>query len=164
MREGADLDSRDDHTSRRGSCSLSSLRGEEMSAVSDADGDFAFVAAYRAGRTLTNLCHAASVAGGWWQDLKTGEPLERNVGELLMLIVSEIAEGMEGHRKNKMDDKLPHRPMLEVEMADAVIRIADLCGGLDLDLGGAIAEKLAFNAVRPDHKLEARMADDGKKY
>lgn len=52
----------------------------------------------------------------------------------------------------------------EVELADAVIRIADLAGGLGLDLGGAIAEKLAFNAVRPDHKPEARAVAGGKSY
>ena len=117
-----------------------------------------------AGEALVNACHGASKAGGWWHDLETGAPLQRNVGELLMLIVSEVAEGMEGHRKNLKDDKLPGRPMLEVEMADAVIRIADLCGGLGLDLGGAIAEKLAYNAQREDHKLEARKRADGKKY
>jgi NTP pyrophosphatase (non-canonical NTP hydrolase) len=87
-----------------------------------------------------------------------------NVGEKLMLIVSEVAEGMEGHRKNLMDDKLTDRRMLEVELADAVIRIADLAGGLGLDLGGAIAEKLAFNQKRPDHKPENRVKEGGKSY
>ena len=37
-----------------------------------------------------------------------------------MLIVSEIAEAMEGERKDLMDDKLPHRKMAEVELADAL--------------------------------------------
>lgn len=113
------------------------------------------------------LCHSASRSAGWWHDLHTGEPIiERPhvVGEKLMLVVSEVAEAMEGHRKNLMDDKLPHRKMVEVELADAVIRIADLAGALGLDLGGAIAEKLAFNAVRPDHKREARLAEGGKAY
>jgi len=63
-----------------------------------------------------------------------------------------------------MDDKLPHRTMLEVELADAVIRISDLAGALKLDLGGAIAEKLKFNATRPDHKPENRQAIGGKAY
>lgn len=81
-----------------------------------------------------------------------------------MLVVSEVSEAMEGHRKNLPDDKLPHRPMVEVELADAVIRIADLAGALGLDLGGAIAEKMAFNATRPDHKPENRKLENGKKY
>lgn len=68
----------------------------------------------------------------WWKDLETGAPLNRNVGELLMLTVSELAEAMEGHRKNLADDKLPHRSMIEVELADAVIRLLDICGGLHL--------------------------------
>ena len=67
-------------------------------------------------------------------------------------------------RKGLMDDKLPHRSMLEVELADAVIRIADLAGALDLDLGGAVAEKMAFNAQRADHKPENRLAAGGKAY
>lgn len=100
----------------------------------------------------------------WWHDPATGDPLKRNVGELLMLTVSELAEAMEGHRKNLPDDKLLHRPMFEVELADAIIRIFDIAGGLGLDLGGAFAEKLEYNKHRADHKPEARLADGGKKY
>ena len=108
--------------------------------------------------------HGRNVKAGWWTDLNTGEPLVRNVGELLMLMVSELAEAMEGHRKNLMDDKLPHRSMIEVELADCIIRIADAAGGLGLDLGGAIDEKLAYNANRADHKPENRVKANGKKY
>jgi NTP pyrophosphatase (non-canonical NTP hydrolase) len=89
----------------------------------------------------------------WWTDLETGLPIQRNVGELLMLTVSELAEAMEGHRKNLPDDKLPRRSMLEVELADAMIRILDIAGGLGLDL-----------AEREDHKREARLRANGKKY
>lgn len=100
----------------------------------------------------------------WWVDINTGEPIKRNVGELLALIHSEISEALEGHRKNLMDDKLPHRPMIEVELADAVIRIFDMAAGLGLDLGGAYAEKMAYNAVRVDHTLAHRQSAEGKKY
>ena len=86
------------------------------------------------------------------------------VAQKLALCHSELSEGLEGDRKGLMDDKLPHRKMIEVELADAVIRAADLAGALGLDLGGAIAEKLAFNANRPDHKPENRAAAGGKAY
>lgn len=119
-----------------------------------------------AGNFITAASHLSAVQGGWWNDLHTGEDMrgKRNVPELLCLIHSEISEAMEAHRKGKMDDKLPHRSGLEVELADAVIRIFDLAGGFDLDLGSAIAEKLAFNAKRADHKRENRMAEGGKAY
>jgi NTP pyrophosphatase (non-canonical NTP hydrolase) len=69
----------------------------------------------------------------------------------LALIHSEISEAMEADRKDLMDDKLLHRKGLEVELADAFIRICDMAGGLNMDLGGAIIEKLEYNRNRP-HK------------
>lgn len=127
-----------------------------------------FDAVADAGRRLQHVAHSASLRAGWWHDLRTGKPVDLNDRNLvpakLMLVVSEIAEAMEGDRKKAQDDKLPHRTMLEVELADAVIRIADLAGALGLDLGGAIAEKLAFNTTRADHKVENRLAVGGKGY
>jgi NTP pyrophosphatase (non-canonical NTP hydrolase) len=107
-------------------------------------------------------CHAANVK--WWQDPRTGLPIVRNKGELLMLMVSEISEAMEGERKNLMDDKLPHRKMAEVELVDALIRIFDYAGAYGFDLEGAFIEKMAYNADRKDHKHEARLLADGKKW
>lgn len=100
----------------------------------------------------------------WWRDPETGEPIERNRGEMLCLIHSEISEAMEGERKSLPDDKLPHRPMAEVELADAMIRIMDYAAGVGYDLGGAFVEKMAYNAERADHKAEARLAEGGKKW
>ena len=109
-------------------------------------------------------CHAASRKAGWYTNPTTGKALERNVPEMLCLIHSEISEAMEGYRKDLPDDKLPHRRAVEVELADAMIRIGDLATYLGCDLGGAIVEKIAFNAIREDHKLEARKAAGGKAF
>jgi NTP pyrophosphatase (non-canonical NTP hydrolase) len=113
-------------------------------------------------RTIFDINKAA----GWWTDLKTGQSTHetRNVGEVLMLIVSEVAEAMEADRKGLMDDKLSHRSGLEVELADAVIRIFDLAGAKGLDIGNAIMEKILYNMSREDHKIENRMKAGGKKY
>lgn len=114
---------------------------------------------------INMLCSRVHTANKtWWHDPATGAPLQRNVGEMLMLVVSEIAEAMEGHRKDLMDDKIPKRKMIEVELADAIIRIFDIAAGLNLDLGGAFVEKMSYNAHRADHKPEARLAPGGKKY
>ena len=110
------------------------------------------------------ICHKASSDAGWWENKADIHTDVNIVPSKLCLIHSEVSEAMEGHRKGLMDDKLPHRSMIEVELADAMIRIADLAGALDLDIGGAIDEKMAFNAQRADHKPENRAAVGGKTY
>ncbi len=100
----------------------------------------------------------------WWQNLETGEPIQRNVGELLMLVVSELAEAMEGHRKELMDDKLPHYKMFDVEIIDALIRLFDIAGNLIPNAAIIFDEKMNYNLVRADHKPENRLKEGGKKY
>ena len=127
----------------------------------------------QAGLALQIVCHEAALESGWWHEHSAGMPAKALIGSTgfkyvvgsrLMLVVSEVAEAMEGHRKGLQDDKLPHRQMVEVELADAAIRIFDLAGALGLDIGAAIQEKLAYNAQRADHKVENRLADGGKAY
>ena len=106
---------------------------------------------------IQHKCYNQSKDMGWHSK-------PREVGTMLALIHSEVSEALEGVRKNLMDDHLPHRKMVEVELADAVIRILDLGGALDLDISGAIAEKLKYNAKRADHKLENRAKENGKAF
>jgi NTP pyrophosphatase (non-canonical NTP hydrolase) len=100
----------------------------------------------------------------WWQDINTGEKIQRNKGELIALMHSELSEALEGARKGKMDDHLPHRLSEEVELADVLIRIFDYAGAHGLDLEGAYQEKTSYNKWRQDHSHEARRAADGKKF
>lgn len=80
--------------------------------------------------------HADNIAAGWWKQVNddpTGcsgplRTIPRNIGELLCLVHSEIDEASEGVTGGLMDDKLPDRPMAEVELADTAIRVLDILG------------------------------------
>jgi len=100
----------------------------------------------------------------WWVNPATGEKLTRNRPEMMMLMVSEIAEAMEGFRKDLMDDKLPHRKMETVEFADLFIRLMDYVGEFCPDFGEAVAEKREFNRTRKDHSAEERLKPNGKRF
>ena len=84
---------------------------------------------------LSALCHSVAVEKGFWED-------KRNVGEMLMLIVTELAEAMEAYRRQ--DDE-----NFKEEIADSFIRLLDLCGGLRIDIEEAIAKKAERNKKRP---------------
>lgn len=110
---------------------------------------------------LSYVCHNDNKQ--WWLD-SNGKEIQRNKGELIALMHSELSESLEGVRKDKMDDKLPHRKMEEVELADCLIRIFDYAGAFGLDLGMALIEKRKYNFQREDHKIENRMLEGGKKF
>lgn len=111
-------------------------------------------------QTVKNLTESANEifeanrAKGFWDS-------ERNVGEMLMLVVSELGEAIEAHRKNQMMADKPRdiftnewfkenvKDTFEDEIADAVIRLLDMSGGLGIDIGWHINAKLQYNALRP---------------
>lgn len=113
--------------------------------------------------TLLQACHSRAYNNGWWHNPQTGEFVQRPVPELLCLIHSEISEALEGFRKDLKDDHLPQFDMLTVELADAMIRIADMAKGYDLPLAAALNAKLEYNDRRADHKPENRAKEGGKK-
>jgi len=113
---------------------------------------------------LNDYCREVHEANQhWWHD-QHGVKIDRNIGELLMLCVSELSEALEGHRKNLKDDKLPQYDMFDVELVDCVIRIFDLAGAKNIDFENIYRDKMAFNAKRKDHTWEARLKKGGKKY
>lgn len=100
---------------------------------------------------------------------------ERNIPEMLMLIVSEVAEALEALRKDQRADPfiaelsyndIPDlndeskelwkksfedsiKSTFEDEIADVAIRLFDLCGGLGIDLEKHIEMKMKYNSMRP---------------
>jgi len=113
---------------------------------------------------MQQMVHQTSLDAGWYNDPATGDPIERNFGEVVALMHSELSEALEADRKGLMDDKLTHRDGREVEFADCIIRILDTCAALGLDVASAVIEKNRYNATRADHKLENRSQEGGKKY
>ena len=117
---------------------------------------------------INQLCHeahAAAVEKGFYER-------ERNLPELLMLVVSELSEAMEAERNGEMvalgnqslakvfaDAKVDAwwpmhfaedmRGTIEEEIADACIRLFDLCGYYGIDLESWIVAKMKYNATRP---------------
>lgn len=98
------------------------------------------------------------VEGGW---VLPQSAIKRNVLELMMLFVTEIAEAAEEVRTNhapseiyyntdaKADSGALAKPEgVPSELADTVIRMMDFAGHYGIDLETAIAEKMAYNETR----------------
>ena len=95
---------------------------------------------------LARECHAIALSKGWYDT-------ERTVPELLMLCVSELAEALESYRRNEprkaiwtnAQGRLEGFP---AELADAIIRILDMCGFYGIDIQTAFDTKMAYNRTR----------------
>lgn len=117
--------------------------------------------------TITALvldAHENSRAKGWWDGVV--DPAA-TIPEKLALIHSEVSEALEDYRAGKMDARyvvrcgqcveILNEPVdahdkpigFPTELADIVIRVADLAGALGIDLEAAVREKIAYNATRP---------------
>lgn len=113
---------------------------------------------------LVDYCDRVGEANkNWWIDIHTGDFIKRNVGEMLMLVTSELSEALEGDRKSLMDDKLPQYKMFDVEIVDAIIRLFDIAAHLIDDIDAIFEAKMEYNKTRVDHSIEHRKLN-GKKY
>lgn len=109
--------------------------------------------AYFAVRLWAEAAHAQSVKSGFY-DNDPPKDFE-HITARVMLAVCELSEATEELRKLPSDPTHTYaspsgKPEgFPVEIADAVIRIFDLCGWLGIDLAQAMAVKHAYNATRP---------------
>lgn len=112
---------------------------------------------------LRDIIYLNAKSKGFWDN-------PRNVAEALMLVVTELSEAVEVHRRNghvhllsdEVKDQLDEmsdgefaehftlvaKDQFGDEMADAIIRILDLCGGLDIDIDWHIKSKIRYNLTR----------------
>jgi len=118
-------------------------------------------------KQIASEIHQNAVAKGWWEK-------DKNMGEMLMLCVSELVEAMEADRIDKYtdlkEDFMNHEVLLggqgndydfeycfkncvkntfEDELADTIIRILDICHSKNIDIEWHIRQKMRYNSLRP---------------
>lgn len=113
-------------------------------------------------RDLQRKVHQNSRDKGWWPSLdeqtdegNAGVPDTNEILAKLCLAHSELSEAVEAIRSgdvemrfetDKQGNDKPEGAV--VEMADAVIRVLDLCEALGLDLQWAMIAKMRYNETR----------------
>lgn len=114
---------------------------------------------------VVNEAHATACEKGWHDLFYDGtlvcadedgyivrqDIIDLQVGSWLALIQSEVSEALEAYRTRRTEAwEAGGKPEgFAAELADVIIRVADVCGALGIDLDAAVRQKLAFNKTRP---------------
>ena len=106
---------------------------------------------YKALQAMVREFTRNAKAKGFWKRLRKSR--EAAIPERLMLIVSELAEALEEHRNHHAPKEIYYgsegKPEgIPIELADALIRILNLCGEHDIDIGEAVKIKHRYNKTR----------------
>lgn len=102
---------------------------------------------------LRDRVHDLAVEKGWYEGRETLDAT--TIGSMLALVHSEVSEALEELRDGRLpgDVHYKHGSLkpegFGIELADAVIRILDLCGALEIDIERCVQLKHAFNETRP---------------
>lgn len=88
---------------------------------------------------LVDICYSNAKEKGFWD-------ASQNIPEKIMLVVTELAEGVEAYRHGQVSGS---KDSLAEELSDAIIRICDIAGYLKIDLEKEILAKIEYNRSRP---------------
>lgn len=99
------------------------------------------------------VIHQNAIEHGWYEGVTIENMGPDFIPSKLALVHSELSEALEAYRGHGIPERgnyaLPGEDSFQEELADAVIRIFDLCGFLALDIEIAINLKHEYNKSRP---------------